>query len=167
MKKIVITSLLATGGMTLFSYLLSKVVNKQFLEPALLNQLVFFRQKERKKHHVTGYLIHYAVGLFFTLIYKWLWKKSPETQHNTVSLLLGFINGVIGLLGWQLTFLLHPSPPIVDRKNYHIQLLAAHVVFGFINSWSYRKLKQGSLKQILPGNGGIGYSVLPEYKQIM
>jgi hypothetical protein len=145
-KKIIISGLVATGGMTLFSYLLSKAVNKQFLEPALLNQLVFFRQKDRKKQHVAGYMIHYGVGLFFTFIYRWLWKEKPSTQRNDVSLILGFINGIIGITGWQLTFLLHPFPPAVDKRKYHIHLLAAHVVFGFLNSWSYRKLKQGSLK---------------------
>jgi hypothetical protein len=146
MKKIFISSLVATGGMTLFSFLLSKAVNKQFLEPALLNQLVFFRQKERKEHDATGYVIHYGVGLFFTIIYRWLWKKNPSTLQNPGSVVLGFINGIIGLTVWQLTFLMHPSPPRIDKKNYHMQLLAAHVVFGLLNGWSYRKLKQGSLK---------------------
>jgi len=141
MKKIIISSVVATGGMTLFSFLLSKAGNKQFLEPALLNQLVFFRQKEKKEHHVTGYLIHYGVGLFFTIIYRWLWKKNPSTQRNPFGLILGFINGIIGLTGWHLTFLIHPSPPAVEKRDYYINLLAAHVVFGYLNSWSYRKLK--------------------------
>ncbi len=150
MKKIAITSLLATGGMTLFSYLVSKILNKQFLEPAILNQLVFYRQKEKKKHHATGYLIHYAVGLFFTFAYRWLWKKNPSAQRNSASLALGFINGMIGIAGWHLTFVLHPSPPRVDKKNYFLQLLPAHIVFGFLNGWSYRNLKQGSLNQNAP-----------------
>jgi hypothetical protein len=148
MRKTIMTSLIATGGMTLFSYLLSKILNKQFLEPLLLNQLVFYRQKEKKKHHATGYLIHYGVGLFFTSIYRWFWKKKPSLQRNSASLTLGFINGMIGITGWHLTFLLHPSPPKVDKKKYHIQLLAAHVVFGVLNGWSYRNMKQGSLKII-------------------
>jgi hypothetical protein len=167
MKKIVITSLVATGGMTLFSYLLSKVVKEQFLEPALLNQLVFFRKKERKKHHVTGYLVHYAVGLFFTSIYRWFWNRNPSAQRNSVNLGLGFVNGIIGVMVWQLTFLMHPAPPRVERKNYHSQLLGAHVVFGFLNGWSYRKLKQGSLTRINPGMEENEETEVPEHKQNM
>jgi hypothetical protein len=147
MRKIIMTSLVATGGMTLFSYLLSKIFDKQFLEPALLNQLVFYRRKEQRKHHATGYLIHYGVGFFFTVIYRWLWKKNPSLQRDSASLTLGFINGLIGIAGWRYTFLFHPAPPRVDKKNYFLQLLSAHVVFGFLNGWSYRNLKQGSLNQ--------------------
>jgi hypothetical protein len=167
MRKIAITSLMATGGMTLFSYLLSKVVKKQFLEPALLNQLVFFRQKQRKEHHATGYLMHYAVGLFFTSLYRWLWKRNPSSQRNSVNLGLGFFNGIIGMMGWQLTFLMPPAPPRVDRKKYHIQLLAAHVVFGFLNGWSYRKLKQGSFNQNTPGIEEKEDADVLQYKQNM
>jgi hypothetical protein len=167
MRKIIMTSLVATGGMTLFSYLLSKIFDKQFLEPALLNQLVFYRRKEQKKHHATGYLIHYGVGFFFTVIYRWLWKKNPSLQRDSASLTLGFINGLIGIAGWRYTFLLHPAPPRVDKKNYFLQLLAAHVVFGFLNGLSYRNLKQGSLNQVAPNISRKDIADEPVHKQNM
>jgi hypothetical protein len=132
-----------------------------------LNKLVFIRQKEAKKHHLTGYLIHYAVGIFFTSLYRLLWKRNPSTKRNSVSMALGFFNGIIGIIGWQLTFLTHPSPPRVDRKYYLIHLLAAHVLFGFLNGWSYRKLKQGSIKENIQGISGKELADVSVHKQNM
>lgn len=145
MKRIAITSLLSTAGMTLFSFLLSKIVRRNFLEPKLLNQLVFYRRKNKKQHHAAGYAVHYLTGLLFTWIYSLIWKNSRYAPRNSDSLWMGFVNGLIGASGWHIVFLVHPSPPIVDRRKYYLQLVAAHMVFGLLNGAGYRNLKSGSV----------------------
>jgi hypothetical protein len=147
MRNIAATSLVATGGMTLFSFLLSKLVKKNFLEPTLLNQLVFYREKAKKQHHPAGYVLHYLAGIFFTSVYSRIWKGTRLSPRSSDSLIMGFINGIIGASGWHLTFLAHPSPPQVNRRKYYLQLVAAHILFGLLNGIGYRKLKSGSVNE--------------------
>ena len=138
MKKILAMSFPATSGMTLFSYILSVRHKEKFLEPLLLNQLIYPDSKKRKAHHASGYFIHLAVGLGFTAMYKWLWKKTPLKPDFITSLTLGFVNGMAGIAGWHSIFMLHRDPPHVKIKKYYLQLLAAHVIFGWINGMLYK-----------------------------
>lgn len=73
MKHILQMSFIATSGMTLFSFILSRVFKEKFLETKLLNQLVFPLKKESNKNHPVGFAIHYATGTFFSAFYYRLW----------------------------------------------------------------------------------------------
>ncbi len=147
MKRILLMGIIATSGMTLFSYILSRVFKEKLLETELLNQLVFPNNKIKKKNNPAGFVIHYAVGIFFALFYHRLWLKSSQTAGTSTSSALGFMNGIIGISGWHLTLVLHPSPPKIDLVKYYLQLLIAHVLFGCLNGWVFRKSMNGQITQ--------------------
>lgn len=138
MKRELQMAFVATSGMTLFSYILSRIFKEKFLETTLLNQLIFPHQKESKKHHVAGVGVHYAVGYFFSVLYTWLWTRTSLRAGIATGSVLGFINGLTGVLGWHTAFLIHGHPPKVKLKAYYLQLLAAHVIFGCLNGFVYK-----------------------------
>ena len=147
MKKIFQMAFISTTGMTLFSYLLSLVSNKRFFEPGRLNQFVFFRRKEDKTNHPLGYLIHYGIGTFFSTFYYLILKKSSYGPTSLSAAILGFLNGLAGISGWHLIFKLHPLPPKVKLKQFYLQLLAGHVIFGLLNGYELRQKSKESVPE--------------------
>lgn len=145
MKRELQMAVVATSGMTFFSYILSRIFKEKFLETTLLNQLMFPLQNEDKKHHVAGVGVHYSVGYFFSVIYNWLWNRTSLPAGIATGSILGFINGLAGIIGWNMVFRIHPNPPVIRPVKYYLQLLAAHVVFGSLNGIVYKlKTSAGS-----------------------
>jgi hypothetical protein len=135
---IIAIGILATIGMTLFSYLISFLFGKNAKEPQLLNILVSrigVGPKDLNREHVIGWAIHFIIGLLFTVLYflaldlKWL------NSGFTDGILYGLIAGIIGILGWKFFEVLHPDPPSSLRLLFYIQLIPAHIIFGFCLSW--------------------------------
>src|SRR5690554_5121154 len=129
MKRELRMAMIATSGMTFFSYILSRIYREKFLETVLLNQLIFPTQKAEKKHHLAGIGIHYAVGYIFSLIYSRLWRRNSVPSGPVSGLVLGFLNGLAGIAGWHSVLTVHPNPPNIKPGKYYLQLLAAHMVF--------------------------------------
>jgi hypothetical protein len=78
-SKIIAGSLVGTSAMTVFSYVISERKNKLFKEPALLNLLlgkVKASDLHQNKKNPEGWIVHYLVGLFFTVVYDQIWKKT-------------------------------------------------------------------------------------------
>ena len=138
MFKAIKMSLGATIGMTLFSYLVSHNKNEKFLEPLILNQLVYPGQKSQNAHHAMGYILHFLVGLLFTFVYKWIWGKLKIRPFFLNSKLMGAFNGLAGIAGWHLTYKLHNNPPHLKLKKYYVQLFIAHIIFGMLNGILYK-----------------------------
>lgn len=131
-SSIVIPAIVATTAMTAFSYLYSNLRGKQFREPELLNILLirWGIGIRLSKNSVWGWLIHYFVGVVFLVFFVWIWGK-PILEANLISgLLLGFLAGIIGVIGWQITLWVHPDAPNIKFKEYYLHLVLAHVVFG-------------------------------------
>ena len=139
MKRILKMSIFATSGMTLFSYVFSRMFNRKFLEPLLLNQLVFSNKKASSKNHPAGFVAHYAVGTFFSALYYIYWKKTVPDPKALSGSVMGFLNGLLGVSGWHLFFVLHPNPPAIENRKYYIHLVFAHMVFGYLNGLAFRK----------------------------
>jgi len=137
-------SVLGTAAMTAFSYLISIRKNEKFLEPLVLNQLVFPAQKGDNAHHMAGYVIHYLVGLFFSKFYQLFWNKGRSSPRIKNAATLGFLNGIFGVIGWHLTYKIHPAPPKISLKKYYLQLLVAHIIFGTANGMVYKQLREKS-----------------------
>jgi len=133
---------LATAGMTLFSYLLSIKKKEKFLEPLALNQLVYPKDKKDQAHHVLGYGLHYLVGLFFSFFYLHLFNKKIISPNGWNFTWMGFLNGLIGSLGWYITLKLHNNPPKLKLGKYFLQLIVAHVIFGIFNGIVFKLEKK-------------------------
>lgn len=138
MKRILQMDVVATSGMTLFSYIVSFMCREKFLETELLNQFIFFNRNKKKKNNPAGFVIHYAVGTFFAVIYYKLWERTSLRPQSSSSFALGLVNGLIGIFGWHLFFKLHPNPPEIKPAKYYTQLLGAHIVFGWLNGLVFR-----------------------------
>ena len=127
--KVVIAALVATSLMTLFSYAYSAVRKQQFRETELLNHLLarlHWIDPSAGVHHWAGWCIHYLIGLFFVAIYYWTGIVHDFSDY----VIAGALAGMVGVAGWKVIFALHPSPPSIPFKEYYLQLIAAHMVFG-------------------------------------
>jgi len=128
-KKIISSALLATSAMTLYSYIQSNGERKDFREPKLLDALIERSGIEKRVPNSTGWIFHYAVGLGFAPVYHFLWDKSIHPSI-TSGVLLGAVNGAVGIGIWSTVLQAHPSPPYIDRKAFYRHLIFAHMVFG-------------------------------------
>lgn len=133
------SAIIATSAMTVFSYIYSSIVNRQFSEPELLNMLLTSWSSEPQVFSKTSllcWLIHYFVGLFFMVIFYFIWNQLKFEVSWTAGLLFDFLAGIIGVIGWHLTFWIHPNPPTLDFKHYYGHLILAHIIFGISGSFS-------------------------------
>ena len=126
-KKVLLPSTSATSAMTLFSYVVANLTGQQFREPVLLNH--FFNHKQQRPA-ARGWLLHYLVGIVFAVAYQLLWKRFLRLPPTPDGLSYGALCGLIGILGWRITFATHPRHPLTNRQGYLAHLFVAHLIFG-------------------------------------
>ena len=139
-NKILISAIVGTSAMTLFSYLVSESKNKNFREPEVLGQLVnrLPNSGSKESAQMAGWGMHYAIGILFVAIYNQLWKQTKVEPSMTSGTLLGAASGVVGVMGWKLMFEGHPNPPAKNLKPFFGHLLLAHVVFALSSAITYK-----------------------------
>ncbi|HKZ38979.1 MAG TPA: hypothetical protein VJ184_15055 [Chryseolinea sp.] len=138
--KVMSAGIIGTSMMTLFSYLISEDKDKQFREPALLAILLkrILKSNNEKTFLLSGWIIHYNVGLLFTLLYDQLWQKTNAKPSVVNGMMLGILCGLFGKEVWKIVLRLHPNPPPIDRKSYFSHLVLAHAIFGIFAAIGYR-----------------------------
>ncbi|HSN48714.1 MAG TPA: hypothetical protein VLR29_08135, partial [Flavobacterium sp.] len=138
--KILVTAIVGTSAMTLFSYLASESKNRNFREPEILGQLInrLPTRCSKESSQIAGWCTHYAVGLAFVVIYDKLWKKKKLEPSVTSGLLLGAASGLVGIGGWKVMFEVHPNPPVIKQKRFFGHLMLAHIVFGVFSAVTYK-----------------------------
>lgn len=141
--KILISGIVGTSAMTLFSYLVSESKNKNFKEPEVLAQLAKRLPTDVSKEtaQLSGWSMHYGIGLTFVLLYMMYMEQSDLKSSWTSGTLLGLISGLIGIGGWKLMFEGHPNPPAKNLKSFFGHLLLAHIVFGVFSALTHRALQ--------------------------
>ena len=133
LSKIFIAATCGTTAMTAYSYLVSETKDKNFEEPELLGNMLYkLASLKKKTAYSTGWLLHYAVGIFFTLIYQRLLRKWRISANVKNGFAVGLITGIFAAAVWRVTFLLHPAPPLVDQRRFYSQLTIAHIIFGTV-----------------------------------
>jgi len=135
---IIAIGILATIGMTIFSYIISFFTSNKVEEPQLLNEMVFrlrLGHHDLKKEHVVGWAIHLIIGIFFSLLYFGLLNYNLIDRNYLHGIIFGLIAGFIGVLGWKLLEVLHPNPPSSLKMIFYAQLIPAHIIFGLCLSW--------------------------------
>ena len=133
MDRIILTAFFATSLMTVFSYSYSAIRKKQYREPDLLNILLsrlYFGKTFTITHSSPGWIIHYFIGLLFIVAYFLLWNVLEIEPSLLNCFILGALSGVLGIVGWGIVFRLHPYPPTINYREFYLQLLIAHIVFG-------------------------------------
>ncbi|MEO6722579.1 MAG: hypothetical protein ABIN67_19570 [Ferruginibacter sp.] len=132
--QVIVAGSAGTTAMTAFSYLLSEASDKNFKEPLLLAAMISRMMSPSNKHtaHKAGWLTHYAVGIFFALLYKYLLRKTQVSATGTNGAMIGAVTGLAAVAIWHSTFRLHPSPPHTHRRKFYTQLVVAHIIFGMV-----------------------------------
>lgn len=131
----VLAGMVGASWMTAFSYWYSRKKKVQFREPILINQLVegLFPSFDpnRNKNWLAGWILHYCTGIFFSFCYVFLLDIRNVKPSTTKRLIVGGINGIVGILVWKTIFAFHPKPPKIPHKQYYFHLLLAHLIFGY------------------------------------
>lgn len=137
---VLLPAFVATSAMTAFSYAYSAVVNKKFREPELLN-ILLMRWNDAfiqiTKRSIVGWVIHYLVGVFFMFVFHLIWEGLEIEATVLSGMIMGIAAGILGVIGWNITFWIHPNPPKLDFKQYYVHLIMAHVVFGLSGVITY------------------------------
>lgn len=150
--KTLISAIVGTSAMTLFSCLVSRSMDRNFREPEILDQLIkrLPDQHSGESGKLAGWIIHYTVGIFFVVIYNELWKRKKITPSLTSGAMLGAASGLAGIGGWKVVFDVHPDPPAKNLKRYFGHLMLAHIVFGISSAITYKLI---SAEQTSAANG--------------
>lgn len=129
---VLLSALIGTSAMTLFSYFVSRKKNMDFREPRLLGKMVYRAVPQMKKPQakVAGWVLHCTTGLVFTIIYAELLKNKILKSDLPDGIVLGLLNGVAAVGIWKATFSLHPDPPQIHFNDFYKHLILAHVVFA-------------------------------------
>ena len=130
--QILISSLVATSVMTLFSYIISESFRELYKEPVLLSYCLttLAISLSAKTKNILGWIIHYAIGFLFVLGYYLIWENEIMNKTWTAALILGAISGIIGIASWVIIFKISDYKPKIDFKGYYLQLFFVHVIFG-------------------------------------
>ena len=134
-SEIVTTGIIATLGMTAFSYIFSYIFKSNFKEPQLLNILIDRLQLFRSsihREHILGWTIHFSIGMFFVIVFLLLLFYKLVDFSLITGLLFGLGAGLVGVCVWSFVFLVHRNPPDIKRWLFYIQLIIAHIIFGII-----------------------------------
>lgn len=144
LSKIILAGIVGTSFMTLYSYIISKKENDEFVEPVLLNELIDRSENlpdikdEEKDTHPAGWLAHYGLGVAFVLAYWIIWRQSLRSPGIIKGLLIGAASGLVGIAGWKIMFAANDNPPQNDRYRYYRQLFYAHLIFSTLALFGYK-----------------------------
>ncbi|MNQ47181.1 hypothetical protein D3C85_610170 [compost metagenome] len=138
--QILITTIAATSAMTLFSYVVSASARELYKEPVLLTYILSSLKLEVSPQikMLLAWLLHYLIGLFFVVVYHYLWVYDVVEMSWPAAFVLGAASGIIGILGWVFMFKIVPQKPNIDIKGYYVQLFFAHVIFGIVAFFVYQ-----------------------------
>lgn len=130
--KTLLSGIVATSAMTLYSYAVSRSKKENFREPELLAELAddFLPASAQNLAIPVGWIAHYKVGLGLALALEAYWQKSGKKRSLSNGILAGAVAGLGGIMVWELTFRLHPREPRIPYKRFYGQLLLAHILYA-------------------------------------
>ncbi|MDX5423499.1 MAG: hypothetical protein LPK14_14685 [Hymenobacteraceae bacterium] len=138
-----IAGIAGTAAMTAFLYLLSFITHRVMKVVRILGTMLLNRTQsdgdlsQATSTKVVGTLAHYGVGVFFAIIYLALWDSGVGPVTASWGLLFGLAHGIVAMVIWYFFFMLHPNPPLIKLKTYLVTLVFAHMIFGFVTSYTY------------------------------
>ena len=111
---IFLAGIVGTSVMTLYSYWMSELENRQYREPELLNGLVkrseYLNDRMDIKTFPAGWAAHYLIGITFAISYFFIWPKSLYDPTTPIVLAVGSASGIIGVIELKI-FFLYNNPP--------------------------------------------------------
>lgn len=130
--KTLLSGIVATSAMTLYSYAVARKKEENFREPELLAELAddFLPGSAEKMALPIGWMAHYQVGMGLALALQAYWQKTHTRQTLLNGLISGAVAGLGGITVWELTFRMHPREPKIPYTRFYGQLLIAHMIYG-------------------------------------
>lgn len=143
-SSIIISGVVGTTLMTLYSYYRSEKANRQYVEPVVMNKLIAraknLPEVDNTDTHLAGWVLHYAAGVGFMASYYLLCRTALEQPAPGRVFVMGTASGFAGIMIWQVLFSTVNNPLRHSRMGYFRQLLAAHIVFAFAGVTTYNLL---------------------------
>jgi hypothetical protein len=133
-----------TTGMTLFSIVTSERKKHQFREHELLSELLKITPLSKNSHASMGWIGHFITEIIFNTINQNVLKAMKKRPDILNGLILGAVNGLVGIAIWKMIFELHPSPPKINLTRYLSHLMLAHLVFAVLSNVSTKGLVEKS-----------------------
>ncbi|AWG22974.1 hypothetical protein FFWV33_16290 [Flavobacterium faecale] len=137
--KVVFASVVATSVMTLVSYALSNVLNKQYREPVLLGYLLdsyAIGQTPTMRIYIS-WSLHYIIGIALVTAYHLLWQSIGLDKMALNLVFLAICTGLIGVVSWIVIFSICRYKPKMDYMGYFIQIFLVHILFTVIAVYTY------------------------------
>jgi len=141
----IIAGIAGTWLMTLFMDLASFVTRNNFYVPKILGTMVTLQTTTSRKLSGTfksvfwGYILHYAIGCMFAVVYFKLSILSgirPTSYLN--ALVFGALAGIIAVVFWFCFIRLHPLPPKIKLGLYLTFIYLGHFMFALGMNWAFR-----------------------------
>ncbi|HEX2935484.1 MAG TPA: hypothetical protein VHO72_09045, partial [Bacteroidales bacterium] len=130
LAKSAFSGVIGTTFMTLFSIFASEKRGRQFREPEILSMLLKDLPINKSKRIIIGWIAHYMVSVSFNMVNQKLLDKLQKSPTFLNGVLLGAVNGAVGLAIWKAIFEAHPSPPKIGLNRYLAHLFLAHLIFA-------------------------------------
>ena len=139
-KQIIAATVFGTTAMSVFSYVVSALKDKNFKEPELLGEFAkaVIPGIDQETAEKAGWQSHYGIGLVFAGIMAEVWENTPVKPSIASGALLGAASGVAGILGWTQIFELEDEPKVEHKLDYYGHLILAHAVFGIGAAAGYK-----------------------------
>lgn len=129
---------IATGAMTVFSYVISKMAKKNFNEPVLLGQVIQ-GNSPNVPSQTLGWVGHFGIGSVWSMIYVALQNQKKELSFPFKFWML---SGSTAILIWRQLFRNNPRPTPTHRRQFYGQLFFAHLVFTYTLHGTYSFLNR-------------------------
>ncbi len=140
---IIMSGLAATAAMTAFLYLLSYITHRVMKVIKILGTMLTQRTQpdgnlsDSVSTKVIGTIAHYLIGVAFAFVYLALWDSGVGLISASWGLLFGLAHGILAMIAWYFFFMIHPNPPIIPLKSYLLSLISAHVIYGFVLTYTF------------------------------
>lgn len=129
---VALAGILGTFIMTGFSHIMELISGEKCNEAQLIN-LLLSRSKNSTisdKNHYLGWVIHFIIGILMAIGVWMYYQNITGIPHAFYGAGVGFILGIIGVIGWSIILSVHPNPPKNNWVLYFLQLITAHIIFG-------------------------------------
>lgn len=133
--KIILAGLFGTLVMTLFVTIVSISFKKPFHVVKTLSRMMQRgdnRDSTARKGitFAIAVVVHYAIGVAFAYLYNFLLLERLMRLTWPHTILFGSLAGLIGIIGWRITFAIHPNPPKLNLTRYLLVIWIGHLLFA-------------------------------------
>lgn len=115
-----------TAFMTGFVYLIAYITGRNYKVVKILGTMLTNRTHPVK----TGMIAHYLIGVFFAIIYAWLWNRGIGSPALSDSLIFGALNGLFAMGFWYCFLMFHPNAPAIKLPDYLFVIGPGHLFFS-------------------------------------